>query len=112
MFQRKYAVIHLPVFFNGSEVTVKTEHEHLSTILDSELNFQSYVREAVIEARRGIGIIRYLSNYVSRDVLDQIYKFYVRSHLDYGDIIYAKYDSEFNFDHLPKCWNPSSTQQC
>ena len=54
-------------------------------ILDSKLNFNSHVRQAIIKARRGIGIIRYL--YVSSDVLDQIYKLYVRPHLDYGDIM-------------------------
>ena len=31
---------------------------------------------------------------MARDVLDQIYKLYVRPHLDYGDIIYHKYDPE------------------
>ena len=63
-------------------------------ILDSELNFQSHIR-AIIKARRSIGIIRSLSKYVSRDVLDQIYQLYVRPHLDYGDIIYHEYDPEF-----------------
>ena len=67
-------------------------------ILDSKLNFQSHVREAIVKARRGIGIIRFSSKYVSRDVLDQIYKLYVRPHLDYGDIIYHKYDPEFELD--------------
>ena len=52
-------------------------------------------KEAIIRARGGIGIIRFLSKYVSRDVPDQIYKRYVRPHLDYGDIIYHKYDPEF-----------------
>ena len=75
------------MFFNGSEVVVKTEHKHLGMILDSKLSFQSHVREAIIKARKGIGIIRFLSKYVSRDVLDRIYKLYVRPHLDYGDII-------------------------
>ena len=37
-------------------------------------------------------MIRFLSKYVARDVLDQIYKLYMRPHLDYGDIIYHKYD--------------------
>ena len=69
----------------GSEVAVKTEHKHLGMILDSKLNFQSHIREAIIKARRGIGIIPFLSKYVSRDILDQIYKLYVRPHLDYGD---------------------------
>ena len=39
-------------------------------------------------------MIKFLSKYVARDVLDQIYKLYVRPHLDYGDIIYHKYDPE------------------
>ena len=86
--QRKDAVIHLSVFFNGSEVAVKMEHKHISMILNSKLNFESHIREAVIKARRCIGVIRYLSSYLSRDVLDQIYKFYVRPHLYYDDIIY------------------------
>ena len=81
--------------FNGSEVAIKLEHTHLGMILDSKLNFHSHIREAIIKARRGIRIIRFLSKYVSRDVLDQIYKLYVRPHLDYGDIIYHKYDPEF-----------------
>ena len=100
--QREDAVIHPPVLFNGSEVAVKMEHKHLGTILDSELNFQSHIREAIIKAKRGIGIICFLSKYVSWDVLDQIYKLYVRPHLDYGDIIYHKYDPEFKLDFTKK----------
>ena len=46
----------------------------------------------------GIGIIRYLSKYVSRDVLDQVYKLYVRPHLDYGDIIYHRFDSNMSLN--------------
>ena len=38
--------------------------------------------------------IRTLSKYVSRDVFDQIYKLYARPYLDYGDIIYHKYDPQ------------------
>ena len=98
--QKKDAVIHQTVLFNGSEVAVKTEHKHLGMILDSKLNFQSHIRKAIIKARRGIGIIRFLSKYVSRDVLDQIYKLYVRAHLDYGDIIYHKYDAELKLDFI------------
>ena len=93
--QKKEAIAYPPVFFNGSEVVVKTEHKHLGMILDSKLSFQSHIREAIIKARKGIGIIRFLSKYVSRDVLDQIYKLYVRPHLDHRDIIYHRYDPDF-----------------
>ena len=95
---KKEAVAHPPVFFNGSKVVVKAEHKHLGMILDAKLSFQSHVREAIIKARKSIGIIRFLSKGVSRDVLDQIYKLYVRSHSDYGDIIYHRYDPEFKLE--------------
>ena len=44
----------------------------------------------------------YLSKYVSRSVLDQIYKLYVRPHLYYDDIIYHKYDPELKLDFTKK----------
>ena len=50
---------------------------------------------AIIKPRKGIGIFRFLLKYVSRDVLDQIYELYVGLYLDYGDIIYHRYDPEF-----------------
>ena len=71
-------------------------------ILDSKLDFHSHVREAIVKARRGIGMIRFLSRYVSREVLDVIYKLHVRPHLDYGDIIYHKYDPEMRLTFTQK----------
>ena len=94
--QKKEVLAHPPVFFN--EAVVKAEHKHLGMILDSKLSFQSHVREAIIKAMKGIGIIRFLSKYVSGNVLDQIYKLYVRPHLDYGDIIYHRHDPEFKLE--------------
>ena len=87
---------HPPLYFNQAEVPVVKEHKYLGMILDSKLDFSAHVKEAIVKARRGIGMIRcYIAKYVSRDVRDQIYKLYVRPHLDYGDIIYHKPDPEF-----------------
>ena len=36
----------------------------------------------------GISLLKFLSKYVDRNVLDLSYKMYVRPHLDYGDVIY------------------------
>ena len=57
-------------------------------ILDETLNFAEHIKETLIKARRGIGIIRFLSKYIHHDVLDQMYKLYVRPNLDYGDVVY------------------------
>ena len=95
--QKRTKPVHPPIFLNESEVIIKDEQKHLGMILDSCLIFNSHMREKIISARRGIGVIHYLSKYVSRDVLDQMYKLYVRPHLDYGDIIYHKRDLKLNF---------------
>ena len=89
---------HPTLFLGNTEIERKSEHKHLGMILDSRLNFQSHIREAIMKARRGIGIIKYLSKYVSRDVLDQVYKLYVRPHLDYGDIVYHRFDPNMSLD--------------
>ena len=65
--------IHPPLSFGDDDVVRKSEHKHLGMILDSKLDFQSHIKEAIQKARRGIGMIRYLSKYASRDVLDQVY---------------------------------------
>ena len=39
---------------------------------------------------KSIGLIPKLRNFLRRPSLLQIYKFFVRPHLDYGDIIYDK----------------------
>ena len=56
------------------------------------------MREKIIIARRGTDVIHYLSKYVSCDVLDQMYKLYVRPHLDYSDIIYHEHDPDLKLD--------------
>ena len=72
--QKRDKPIHPPIYFNESEVVIKSEQKHLGMILDSSLNFQSYVREKTVSARMGIGVIRYMPRYVTREVLDQMYK--------------------------------------
>ena len=57
------------------------------------------MKEKIVSARRGIGVIRYLSKYVSRDVLDQMYKLYV--HHDYSDIIMSRETSAHSKFGLP-----------
>ena len=90
------------MYFNQAEVPVVKEHKHLGMILDSKLDFSAHLKEAIVKARRGIGMIRYMAKYVSRDVRDQIYKLYVRPHLGYDDIIYHKHDPEFTHDMIKR----------
>ena len=80
--------IHPSLFFNGTVVPKVNEQKHLGLILDSKLSVERHVNEKIIKAKKCIGIIRYLSKFLSLKTLDQMYKALVRSHLDYCNIIY------------------------
>ena len=45
-------------------------------------------------------MLRFLSKYLSRNTLNELYKLYVRPHLDYGDVIYHMPQKEDNFSSL------------
>ena len=91
---RKSKPIHPLLIFNESEVVTLDEHKHLGFVFYSRLSFLRHIKEIIMKARRGVGIIRFMSKYMSCDVLDLRYKLYVRSHLDYGDLTYHKNDPE------------------
>ncbi len=56
-------------------------------ILDEKLTFGKHIKEAIEKAKISLGLMKYMS-YINRKVIDQMYKMYVRPHLDYGDIIF------------------------
>lgn len=79
---------HPPLFFGNSMVKRVNEHKHLGLTLDSKLTFVNHITEKIAIARKGVGVIKYISWYVPVKTLDQIYKMYVRPHLDFCDVIY------------------------
>ena len=92
LFSHKKPRAHPPLFFNGVEVKRVNEHKHLGLTLDPKLNFAAHFKEKISKARKAIGLIKHLRQYLPTNVLDQIYKMRVRPHLDYCDFIY----------HIPK----------
>ena len=71
---------------NNNILTPTNSHKHLGMILDSKLNFKNHLSEKISKANKGIGIIRRLYNFLPRASLVNIYRAFVRPHLDYGDI--------------------------
>ena len=79
---------HPSLYFNNQEVCRATDHKHLGLILDTKLTFTKHITQKVSIARKDIGIIKYMSSFAPKRTLEQIYKIFVRPHLDYCDIIY------------------------
>ena len=90
---------HPDILFGGVPVVKVEEHKHLGVILDSKLSFASHIQTAITKSRQGIGMIKYLSKYLPRHTLNELYKLYVRPHLDYGDVIYHTPAKTREFSH-------------
>ena len=82
--------LHPSVRFNNLPVVSQPSTKHLGMVLDSKLDFNIHINEKIFKANKGIGLIKKLQSELSRKTLLNIYKSFVRPHLDYGDVIYDK----------------------
>ena len=78
------------IYFNNAAIATQDHQKHLGLILDQELAFDRHLDEKINKANRGIALIRRLREFLPRDSLVTIYKSHVRSHLDYGDVVYDR----------------------
>ena len=78
------------VSYSGAEVKSVDDHKHLGFVLDSKLNYTKHIDGKIAKANQGIGVIRRLYHYLLRKALLQIFKSFIRPHLDYCDVIYHK----------------------
>ena len=62
--------------------------ENLSLFLDSKLNFNDHLDNKIRKCHKIIGIMKWLSLPISRNILLTVYKSFVKLHLDNCDIIY------------------------
>ena len=90
IFTNRSLILYDTIAFGNVDVKCVDSHKHLGLILDSKLTFNKHLDEKIAKANKGIGIIRRLYHYLPRKALMQIYKSFIRPHLDYCDIIYHK----------------------
>ena len=73
---------HPPIYFNNSVVSTKNAHKHLGLTLDSRLSFTDHINEKINLANKIIGVIKYLSKHLPLKIRDQMYKIFIRPHMD------------------------------
>ena len=84
----------LSITFNNSKVETISSQKHLGLILDERFNFNEHLERKINKCYKIIGFLKRLSNKLPRGALLRIYKSFARSHLDYGDILYDKPNTE------------------
>ena len=81
------------LYFNDSSVKETCTQKHLGMLLDFRLDFQEHWKSLLKKVNKTVALLRKFQNILPRSALLTIYKCFVRTHLDYGDIIY---DQAFN----------------
>ena len=78
-------------------MTQSTTQKHFGMLLDVKLDFQEHLKNIYSKVNKTIGLLCKLHNTLPRLPLLAIYKSFIRSHLDYGDIIYDQaYTASFH----------------
>ena len=94
IFSRKLKnVSHPPLVFNNANVSSCKSQKHLGILLDSKLTFEEHYKTILSKTSRTIGLLCKLQSLLPRAALITVYKALVKSHLDYGDVLY---DQAFN----------------
>ena len=95
IFSRKTFKVSQPsITFNTVPVACTACPKHHGLFLDEKLNFHDHINAKILKANEEIGIIKRFSNTLPRNSYLNIYKSFIRSHLDYCDIIYDQPNNE------------------
>ena len=82
-----------PLYFNDSSVKETCTQKHLGMLLDFRLDFQEHWKSLLKKVHKTVAILRKFQNVLPGPVLLTTYKCFVKTHLNYGDIVY---DQTFN----------------
>ena len=87
IFSNKDLGISPPVLFDGVPIERVKEHKHLGIYLTSDLSWSRHVQYISKRANSKLAVLRSIK-YLSRPVLDILYKQQIRSIIDYGMAVY------------------------
>jgi hypothetical protein len=79
---------HPPLLMNGKIIKKVVKHCHLGLTLTNTISWKEHIKNLSIKANRRLYLLRKIRNIVPRKCLINLYFLYVRSALDYCDIIY------------------------
>ena len=100
--------VHPELIFNGIPLSQRDEHKHLGLILDKKLTFNSHIIEKINKTKRLLFSMKKTRHYIPCFALEQVYKSFIRSKLEYGDIIYNKSILDSNNNDKPDIFSKPS----
>ena len=78
----------LSLTFDGVEIPSVKSHKHLGLTLSTDLHFHEHANKIIQTVNSLLGPLYPVAKLLPRDVLDQIFRTYIRPHFDNCDIVY------------------------
>ena len=66
-----------------------TEEKDLGITFDDKLSFDQHISNITKKANQMLGIIKRTFNYMDKEIFSKLYKALVRSHLEYGNVVWS-----------------------
>ena len=92
--RKKKTQIHPTISFNNIQVERTPHYKHLGILLDEKLNFKQHIDTTILKIDKGISVVKKLRYSLPQKSLITIYKAFLRSLIDYGDINYDQPQNE------------------
>ena len=80
--------LHPTLLFNNIPLNYSLFQKHLGLTLDVKLNYSEHIKSITKKISKTMGLLCKFQQILPRSILLTIYKTFVRSRLDYADIIY------------------------
>ena len=98
IFSRKIKkLLHPTLLFHNIPLNNSLFQKHLGLTLDIKLNFSGHIKSITKKISKTMGLLRKFQQILPRSTLLTIYKTFIRSRLDYADIVYDQaYNSAFH----------------
>ena len=101
IFSRKTKkLLHLCLLFNGIPSKNSISQKHLGLTLDVKLNFVKHIKNITQKISKTMGLLRRFQPILPRSSLLTIYKTFIRSQLDFADVIYDQACKSFFHEKL------------
>ena len=103
IFSRKIKkVSHPPLKFNNNTFERAQFQKHFGVYLEDKVDFREHLRNIFKKVNRTIHLLHKLQNNIPGAPLVTIYKFFVRPHLGYGDVLYDQTFFNNSFHEKPE----------
>ena len=86
IFTNRNSISYPTISYSDVDVLHVDYHKHLGFVLDGKMNYIKHIDGKIGKANLGIGVLKHLYNYLPRKALIQIYKSFIRPHLDSCDV--------------------------